>query len=390
MLYLKSLLDLCNCTQKPLIVCIFLPYSQVNFDCGWIVKGGKYFVFLSYSPDNVDDGNDYSSSEESLPVSKSDSENNPLVSSTFILPLRRNRTNGGPVPLEFSAKQNNDNKVDYNQTSSFYNKPIGDGLDESSSYHRPINSRLRVLAKKTINVKYPTILFEVPTRLETYTTAAPVTFGLTRTICKPKLELPSTVLTLTMCSYAAASENGGPNTANNHFSSNHVNDNDGDGGNSAEEEGLLHPNPLSKPISQIHQIFGGGGGASSGSMSTHKYYESSHNRDRHHRRNNPDHHSSQQQLLSWPAQTQPSLKSTERQNASEPETSHETEERLVCKRDVSSVFQEPLLALQVNKNCLILDKNTEMICTKVLCTMKNTRVVLASHISRFMVKAIKS
>lgn len=253
---------------------------------------------------------------------------------------------GGSLETQYSDDKNKNNKLDNNQSYSFYIRRSNEG--GSSSYHPISSSKLRVLAKKTINVKYPTILFEVPSRLETYTTAAPITFGLTRTICKPKLKLPSTVLTLTMCSVTTASSanvNSGPSTGN-HFSSNNLQDNEADDvdydGDEAEQ-----PHPLNQPISQIHQAFtsisSGGGDASSGGSSMAAHKPASHNGgDRHYRRYNTYHHSSQ----SWPTQTQP-VKSTKRQNVSSSTTSYETEERLSCQRNVSSVFEEPLMVLQV-------------------------------------------
>ena len=59
-----------------------------------------------------------------------------------------------------------------------------------------------IVSNITIRVQYPVIDFEVPHRLETYTRYNPsvsVSFGLTRSLCKPKLPLPSTRMTLSMC-----------------------------------------------------------------------------------------------------------------------------------------------------------------------------------------------
>jgi hypothetical protein len=59
---------------------------------------------------------------------------------------------------------------------------------------------INLLSTVTINIKYPTVVFEVPHRIEAYTTSTPITFALTRSSsCSPKLPLPSTVLTLSLC-----------------------------------------------------------------------------------------------------------------------------------------------------------------------------------------------
>ncbi|OXA53254.1 Semaphorin-5B [Folsomia candida] len=53
----------------------------------------------------------------------------------------------------------------------------------------------------TIQIRYPTIVFEVPHRIQAYTTSTPISFGFTRSIsCVPKLPLPSTLLVLSICS----------------------------------------------------------------------------------------------------------------------------------------------------------------------------------------------
>jgi len=56
------------------------------------------------------------------------------------------------------------------------------------------------IANTTIIIKYPTIVFEVPHRIEAYTTETPISVGFTRSSsCSPRLPLPPTVLTLSMC-----------------------------------------------------------------------------------------------------------------------------------------------------------------------------------------------
>lgn len=79
----------------------------------------------------------------------------------------------------------------------------GVGSDSSSSSEEDYissNAEFQILTNITINVRYPTIEFEVPHRIEAYTSSTPITFGFTRsTACEPKLPLPSTVLVLSIC-----------------------------------------------------------------------------------------------------------------------------------------------------------------------------------------------
>lgn len=56
-----------------------------------------------------------------------------------------------------------------------------------------------ILSNLTIKPEYPIIAFEVPHRLESYTSSVPISIGLTRAPCKPKLPLPATELTLNIC-----------------------------------------------------------------------------------------------------------------------------------------------------------------------------------------------
>jgi len=55
------------------------------------------------------------------------------------------------------------------------------------------------LATTTIHVQYPTIEFDVPRRLDAYTTSVIITFGLTGSFCKPIVPLPKTDMVLTHC-----------------------------------------------------------------------------------------------------------------------------------------------------------------------------------------------
>jgi len=242
-----------------------------------------------------------------------------------------------------------------NQADSFNKKEGGESNESSPSSPAP-DGRASIIAKKTINVKYPTILFEVPSRLETYTTSAPVTFGLTKTICKPKLQLPSTMLTLTMCSFSP-SENSGPSA--NHFSSNIEDEQRRDGG----MLDVYSMNPLNKPTSLLMSQAHNAGG----SVSTHHHREYSHNRDHHHRRYNPDHH------LSQSGSAQP-LKSFKRQNTSEDRrnSGEEKENRIICHRDVTTIYQEPFIALEVCAN----------MCLFRLCSKENFYSLL--HFTSFL------
>ncbi|CAL8116004.1 unnamed protein product [Orchesella dallaii] len=327
-------------TQEKIKRAISTNWQEVQFDCGWIVKGGIYFVHLVH----YGEMNGFSAaSPKSSDLSK-DSANDLYVSSTLQLPSESpNRSN------TLNSPQWNQHGALSNQADSFNKKESSESTESSSPSVEP-SGRASMLAKKTINVKYPTILFEVPSRLETYTTSAPVTFGLTKTICKPKLQLPSTVLTLTMCSYSP-SENSGPSA--NHFSSNIEDE-------QRRDDGMLDvsaANPLNKPTSLLMSP---AHNAAGDSVSTHHHREYSHNRDHHHhhRRYNPDHH------LSQSGSTQP-LKSFKRQNTSEDgrNSGEEKENRIICHRDVTTIYQEPFIALEtegrvtINVDCQLWGRN---------------------------------
>jgi hypothetical protein len=76
----------------------------------------------------------------------------------------------------------------------------GGESSESSAEEDYPNTNFQILSNITINILYPTIQFEVPHRIEAYTSSTPITFGFARsTTCEPKLPLPSTTLVLSIC-----------------------------------------------------------------------------------------------------------------------------------------------------------------------------------------------
>ncbi|CAG7718490.1 unnamed protein product [Allacma fusca] len=84
---------------------------------------------------------------------------------------------------------------------------LEDGGDSSvSNDYDYMRTVVEVISNVTIRVRYPVIAFEVPHRLETYTTSVRVSFGLTRSLCEPKLPLPSTILSLSMCKQSDTEE----------------------------------------------------------------------------------------------------------------------------------------------------------------------------------------
>ena len=118
------------------------------FECGLIVRGGYYSVRL----------------------------------------VERQGDNSRRREVEYDSAVNND--YDYLKSSSSSGGGGGGGEE------------IIIISNVTIRVQYPVIDFEVPHRLETYTRYNPsvsVSFGLTRSLCKAKLPLPSTRMTLSMC-----------------------------------------------------------------------------------------------------------------------------------------------------------------------------------------------